>query len=127
MLIRRVPESLPWAFYPAHGKERIFFKTCKERICRVSARKHTATMLFAVCQVLAHDERGVSPCVNPQAHGEHESHGLHAGLPSRDRVMASRPSLFTVCQSQAHGKLKSSQCAICLAHGEHEKNSYFCF
>ena len=50
-LIRRVPESLSCAFYRAHGKE---------RICRVFARKHTvnkkhtATMLFAMCQVLAH-------------------------------------------------------------------------
>ena len=60
-LIRRVPESLPCVFYRAHGKE---------RICRVSTRKHTAknkgtanralrcvpspstrrTALFAVCQ-----------------------------------------------------------------------------
>ena len=42
-----MPESLPCAFYRAHGKE---------KICRVSTRKHTAnnkhtaTMLFAVCQ-----------------------------------------------------------------------------
>ena len=44
----------------------------------MSARKHTATMLFTVCQALARGERGVSPCVNPQAHGEHRSRGSHA-------------------------------------------------
>ena len=103
-LIRRVPESLPWAFFRAHGKQ---------MICRASKKTHGKHQ--------THGEPRSSPCVKPQAHDEHESRASHATLSSGTRLYrhtASRPSVFAMCQSQAHGELQSSPCDRGLAHGE---------
>jgi hypothetical protein len=102
--IRCVLESLPCAFYRAHSKE---------RICRMTARKHTAnnkhtaTMLFAVCQALAHSERGVLPCVNPQAHGEHGSRDSHADSAVR------RLTAVIVCRVPESGTRQTQIFAVC--------------
>ena len=97
-------EFLPCAFYRAHDKV---------RICRVSARKHTAnkkhmaTMLFTVCQALAHGECGVSPCVNPQAHGEHRSRGSHADSAVRGLTAV------IVCRVPESGTRQTQIFAVC--------------
>ena len=103
-LIRCVPESLPCAVYRAHGKE---------RICRMTARKHTAnnkhtaTMLFAVCQALAHGKCGVSPCANPQAHDEHGSRASHADSTVR------RLTAVIICRVPESGTRRTQIFAVC--------------
>jgi len=113
-LIRCVPESLPCAFCRAHGKERIYRVSARKHTAN---KKHTATMLFTVCQALSHGERGVSPCVNPQAHGEHESHGSHAGLPS-GTVCWPHSCHCLPCVRVGHTTNSNLRRVPCLAHGE---------
>ena len=103
-----MPEFLPCAFYRAHDKE---------RICRVSARKHTATMLFAVCQALAHGDRGVSSCVNPQAHGEHRSRGSHADSAVRGLTAV------IVCHVPESGTRRTQIFAVCHMAGTRRNGS----
>ena len=110
-----MPESLSCAFYRAHGKE---------RICRVSTikhmanNKHAATMLFVVCQPLAHGERGVSPCVNPQAHGEHGSRGLHTDSAVKGLTVV------IVCRVPESGTRQTQIFTVC--HMSGTRRTLFC-
>ena len=123
-LIRRVPESLPWAFFRAHGKQ---------MICRASARKHTANTKHTANRALRRvSNRRHTANMNHVARTRVCRQGPCDGLTAIivccvPESGTRRTQIFAVCHMSGTRRRLCLPCASVQHTANTKKNSCFCF